>query len=867
MLICKGSRGLSEGTLSDMYKVILAGDREMPDIRSFEPLWNEWYIKETLGSGSYGTVYKIEKRELGESYFAALKHIPIPPTDASGKDSSYTEETEDVTGTAQERYRDLLDSLLAEIKINNRLKGYTNIVSYEDHRVITRPDALGYDVLIKMELLTSLPELLRQRVLTVGDVVRLGREISTALMVLQQNKIIHRDIKPANIFVNSGGNFKLGDFGVAKVLELANEGMSMKGTLSYMAPEVARGEVGDYRLDIYSLGLVLYRLLNYNRGPFLPLPPEKVTHTQASEANRRRMRGEVIPPPAMADERLGEIILRACAFSPDERWSSAEELRQQLDQYLNATSLDVLEMIAMKRQAISGANTSATATTGGSVSSVAQREGDQELSAVPPPIDQTTHLNQETEQTMLLGATDWDESVNEKTEVIAPDLGDEHTVLLRGVDALEGTLPQPTPAPKRESQIKVEPAEEPLAEVSKEHSAVVPTKVPANVPTKTAKAREGVFVPSGKKTQFPLIPISIVGGVFLVAAIVGGALLMNWHKDKPDLPPSPSEKLAATDEPSFDPDVVVWKDSTMEVAIRRILEKPQGDIRIDDLSNLQEVRLTEETGFAIKTLDDLEYLPNLKTLDLSGVKLQSADMSALSTLSKLEALNLTDCGVGDIDSLAKLTEIRNLALGGNSLTNLDFVSSMPHLSYLDISGNSIDNLVPLSNCGELQTLIANDVPVEDWSPVAHVPSVARMPEPEPEPEPTPVPTPTPTPKPTATPKPKTTPKPTQRPKNTSTPVATPTPVPVQTQPPTPATIDVTGISISRGSLILEVGGMSTLTATVSPSNATNKSVSWASSNSGVVRVNGGTVTAMGPGTATVTASCGGYSASCAVTVN
>ena len=80
-------------------------------------------------------------------------------------------------------------------------------------------------------------------------------------------------------------------------------------------------------------------------------------------------------------------------------------------------------------------------------------------------------------------------------------------------------------------------------------------------------------------------------------------------------------------------------------------------------------------------------------------------------------------------------------------------------------------------------------------------------------------------------------------------------------------IAVASVSLSQSAVTLEVGGTSNLTATVQPSNATNKVVNWSTSNQSVATVNNGTVTAVAEGTATITATAGGESATCSVTVN
>ena len=101
-----------------------------------------------------------------------------------------------------------------------------------------------------------------------------------------------------------------------------------------MAPEVYAGREYGFSVDTYSLGLVLYRMLNKNRGPFLPQPPEAITFSSREQALARRMSGEPLPRPFYGEGRLGEIVLKACAFDPKERYSSPQQLRQELEAIL-----------------------------------------------------------------------------------------------------------------------------------------------------------------------------------------------------------------------------------------------------------------------------------------------------------------------------------------------------------------------------------------------------------------------------------------------------------------------------------------------------------------------------------------------------
>src|SRR5699024_9189261 len=154
--------------------------------------------------------------------------------------------------------------------------------------------------LIRMELLKPLNEYTRKRTITRQDVIRLGIDLCKALELCQKYNIIHRDVKPENIFISDAGDYKLGDFGIARTVEKTTSGLSNKGTYTYMAPEVYKGEAYGSTVDIYSLGIVLYRLLNGNRTPFLPAAPAPITHADRENALVKRLSGAVLPPPSHA---------------------------------------------------------------------------------------------------------------------------------------------------------------------------------------------------------------------------------------------------------------------------------------------------------------------------------------------------------------------------------------------------------------------------------------------------------------------------------------------------------------------------------------------------------------------------------------
>lgn len=295
---------------------------------NIEKVWPKWKVLRTIGEGSFGKVFEIIRNEYGVEEHSALKVISIPKSDGeiqSLKNDGMT--AHDTT----EYFRGIVNDFVREIQLMSQLKGNSNIVAYEDFAVIEKTDSIGFDILIRMELLTGLPAYLRENRFRVYDVVKLGIDMCRALEVCRELNIVHRDIKPDNIFVSSKGDFKLGDFGVARTIEKTMAGLSRKGTYSYMAPEIYNGKEYGFEADIYSLGIVLYKLLNDNRDPFLPAYPAPVMYNDKMEAMVKRIHGVEMLCPANADETLAKIIFKACAHNPLERYSHPKELRKELE--------------------------------------------------------------------------------------------------------------------------------------------------------------------------------------------------------------------------------------------------------------------------------------------------------------------------------------------------------------------------------------------------------------------------------------------------------------------------------------------------------------------------------------------------------
>lgn len=288
--------------------------------------WRDWKIVKDLGGGAYGRVYEIERTISGIQEKAALK-IVSRPKNKDEMESYYNEGYSRADLIAS--YESEIQNYVQEYKLMKELQGESNIVSCDDFTMVPHEDGIGGDIFIRMELLTSLQQILRERSLSEQEIIKLGKDISHALVLCERKNIIHRDIKPANIMVSQFGNYKLGDFGVSKIMDHATFATSM-GTPEYQAPEVVHMERYGQAADIYSLGITLYWLLNNRRMPFIDAN-QQITLAVKNEAMDRRYRGEKLPVPKNGSKRLKEIVLKACEYKPEDRYASAQAMYDELD--------------------------------------------------------------------------------------------------------------------------------------------------------------------------------------------------------------------------------------------------------------------------------------------------------------------------------------------------------------------------------------------------------------------------------------------------------------------------------------------------------------------------------------------------------
>lgn len=205
---------------------------------------------------------------------------------------------------------------------------HPNIVAVYD---VSHNDAIEYIVMELVDGITMRQYMDKRGALAVNETVHFVKQMAKALGHAHERGIIHRDVKPQNVMVLRDGTIKIADFGIAALENeiYENKGMAV-GSIHYIAPEQARGEMPDARSDIYSLGVVMYEMLTGHKPYEGDSIAEIAVKHMNAEPDPMKLYVPDIPP------ELERITLKAMCAPISRRYQSAAELLSELDAFTQA---------------------------------------------------------------------------------------------------------------------------------------------------------------------------------------------------------------------------------------------------------------------------------------------------------------------------------------------------------------------------------------------------------------------------------------------------------------------------------------------------------------------------------------------------
>ncbi len=308
----------------------------MSDPRLISPMLDGFALGGSMSCHSGVCCYPAMRNDSDERYI--VKKISIPASqlqlDALLLTGAYPDETA-AKGYFQELAKDIRD----EVEILDRLSAQRGFLPYSKYQIVPMEDRVGYEVYLLSPYKLSLARQLKTTPLTHLSAVNMGIDLCAALSVCRASGYLYVDLKPENIFLSENQEYYIGDLGFVDLNSLKYASLPDRYRSDYVPPEIADAYATlNTSMDTYALGLILYQVYNNGELPF------------DSEENRKLLmeqlaNGETLPPPAYADYEMAEIILKACAYSPEDRWDSPKEMGHALIAYMQRNAVNDVPII------------------------------------------------------------------------------------------------------------------------------------------------------------------------------------------------------------------------------------------------------------------------------------------------------------------------------------------------------------------------------------------------------------------------------------------------------------------------------------------------------------------------------------------
>ena len=212
-------------------------------------------------------------------------------------------------------YKTIADDVVEEIGVQQKLSQLEGFLAFDSYQVVPMEGEVGFDIYLLSQFRNTLEQKLRHSTMHHIDAINLALDLCAALSVCRRSGYLYVDLKPDNIYLSSEKGYRIGDIGFIKLSSLKYASLPDRYRSNYTAPEIADAfSCLNATIDIYALGLILYQVFNDGMLP--------------------NMNERTISPPAYADYEMAEIILKACASNPDERYQDPIEMGQAIVSYM-----------------------------------------------------------------------------------------------------------------------------------------------------------------------------------------------------------------------------------------------------------------------------------------------------------------------------------------------------------------------------------------------------------------------------------------------------------------------------------------------------------------------------------------------------
>lgn len=285
----------------------------MSEIKLISPILDGYVVGDPISDHNGVCSYPAINESTDEKYI--VKVISVPPSqtqlDALVLSGAYQTKED-----ALKYYESLASEIIHEAETLEQLAKLEGFMPFDAYQLVPMDDGNGFQIYIRNNYKLSLARKFAKEPMTHLGVLNLGLDLCAALAVCRRSGFLYVDLKPENIYITVDNGYRIGDIGFLNLNTLRYASLPDRYRSAYTAPELSDPFASlNETMDVYAVGLILYQA--FNGGVLPPLND-----------------GETLPPPDYADYEMAEIILKACALNPADRWETPVELGNALVCYM-----------------------------------------------------------------------------------------------------------------------------------------------------------------------------------------------------------------------------------------------------------------------------------------------------------------------------------------------------------------------------------------------------------------------------------------------------------------------------------------------------------------------------------------------------
>ena len=298
----------------------------MSEPKLISPLLDGFTIGSAVSAHDGVRCYPALKDNSEKKYIVKIISIPASQTqlDALLLTGAFSEPS-----AAMDYFKELADHVENEAAALKNLSRVEGFLSFEGWQIVPMDGRLGYEIYLLSSYRHTLESYMRRNAMTHLGAVNLGIDICSALSAARRAGWIYADLKPSNIFISENKEYRIGDLGLMELNGLALADLPGKYHSPYTPPELSDDMISpNTTMDTYALGMILYQIFNEGRLPQVPHPTE-----------------DILPPPNNADYEMAEVILKACAPNPGDRWEDPVQMGQALVAYMQRNTVNDIPIV------------------------------------------------------------------------------------------------------------------------------------------------------------------------------------------------------------------------------------------------------------------------------------------------------------------------------------------------------------------------------------------------------------------------------------------------------------------------------------------------------------------------------------------